>query len=67
MIGWKELDADARDGKERRVLCDDGVARRGFFEAPHWWYFGGRAMRQPDAALFPDTDLMRVTHYEVAT
>lgn len=64
MTEWKEVDEEARDGKVNRVLREDGTIGRGFFEAPHWWYFGGRAMRLPDAKLLPDTDLHKVTHYE---
>ena len=66
MTQWKEVDDTARDGTLRRVLRDDGTAGRAFFEAPHWWFFGGRAMKQPDAKLCPDSGLMKVTHYEVS-
>lgn len=68
MTNWIEINDDARDGSIRRVACDDGATRVGFFEAPHWWYFGGRAMRLPDAGRYHGKDadnLTKVTHFEV--
>jgi hypothetical protein len=65
MTNWKVIDAAARDGAKRRVMCDDGVARKwAIFKPPHWWEFGDGAMRLADAEFYSGNDLIKVTQYE---